>query len=162
PSRWRRGRRWRGCRWRLCERARRHYRHAGGERKHAQCHLSSPFALSRHSPLGADHRLFPVAVQYASPHGCASGKSKLCCAAEFQGETIMLRLEGLSAAFAGILLAAAALPAHAGPTLDKVKANGVVTCAVNTGLAGFSMADKQGQFTGLDVDVCRAVAAAVL
>ena len=36
------------------------------------------------------------------------------------------------------------------------------TCAVNTGLAGFSMADQQGHFTGLDVDVCRAIAAAVL
>jgi general L-amino acid transport system substrate-binding protein len=53
-------------------------------------------------------------------------------------------------------------PAWAGPTLDGVKSKGYVACAVNTGLAGFSMADQQGHFTGLDVDVCRAVAAAVL
>jgi general L-amino acid transport system substrate-binding protein len=57
---------------------------------------------------------------------------------------------------------ACALPAWAGPTLDGVKSKGYVACAVNTGLAGFSMADRQGRFSGLDVDVCRAVAAAVL
>jgi general L-amino acid transport system substrate-binding protein len=52
--------------------------------------------------------------------------------------------------------------AFAGPTLDAVKGKGYVTCGVNTGLAGFSIADQQGNFTGLDVDTCRAVAAAVL
>jgi general L-amino acid transport system substrate-binding protein len=52
--------------------------------------------------------------------------------------------------------------AAAGPTLAGVKAKGYVACAVNTGLAGFGMPDKQGRFTGLDVDVCRAIAAAVL
>ena len=35
-------------------------------------------------------------------------------------------------------------------------------CGVNTGLAGFSQADTQGNWTGLDVDFCRALAAAVL
>ncbi len=35
-------------------------------------------------------------------------------------------------------------------------------CGVNTGLAGFSAADSQGNWSGLDVDVCRAIAAAVL
>ncbi len=69
------------------------------------------------------------------------------------------------AATAGLVIAAAGAgapaPAQAGPTLDAVKAKGYVACAVNTGLAGFSMADKQGHYSGLDVDVCRAVAAAV-
>jgi general L-amino acid transport system substrate-binding protein len=74
----------------------------------------------------------------------------------------MVRSEALSLAIAGSMFLAGALPALAGPTLDAVKGRGVVTCAVNTGLAGFSMADKQGQFSGLDVDVCRALAAAVL
>jgi general L-amino acid transport system substrate-binding protein len=66
---------------------------------------------------------------------------------------------------AGGLVAAAALaaaPAHAGKTLDAIKARGSVVCGVNTGLAGFSAADSQGNWTGLDVDICRAVAAAVL
>jgi len=58
--------------------------------------------------------------------------------------------------------AAVALPAHAGKTLDAVKARGQVVCGVNTSGPGFSNADSQGRWTGLDVDFCRAVAAAVL
>ena len=56
----------------------------------------------------------------------------------------------------GVALAVAlgATPALAGPTLDKIKAAGVVTCGVSTGLAGFSMSDQQGNYTGLDVDTC--------
>ncbi len=52
--------------------------------------------------------------------------------------------------------------AHAGKTLDAVKARGQVVCGVNTSGPGFSNADSQGKWTGLDVDFCRAVAAAVL
>ncbi len=55
-----------------------------------------------------------------------------------------------------------ALPAHAGKTLDAIKARGQVVCGVNTGLAGFSQVDGSGAWTGLDVDFCRALAAAVL
>jgi general L-amino acid transport system substrate-binding protein len=56
----------------------------------------------------------------------------------------------------------AALPAQAGKTLDAIKQRGQVVCGVNTGLAGFSQADSNGNWSGLDVDICRAVAAAVL
>lgn len=56
----------------------------------------------------------------------------------------------------------AAPAAHAGPTLDAVKARGEVICGVNTSLYGFSTPDDKGRWVGLDVDVCRAVAAAVL
>jgi len=52
--------------------------------------------------------------------------------------------------------------AWAGKTLDTVKQRDQMVCGVNTGLAGFGAADSQGKWTGLDVDVCRAVAAAVL
>ena len=55
-----------------------------------------------------------------------------------------------------------ALPAHAGKTLDGIKARGQVVCGVNTGLAGFSAADSAGKWSGLDVDVCRALAASTL
>src|SRR4051812_9667904 len=55
----------------------------------------------------------------------------------------------------------AAATAEAGPTLEKVKSNGVVTCGVSTGVAGFSLADSQGKYTGLDVDFCKQIAAAV-
>lgn len=46
-------------------------------------------------------------------------------------------------------------------TLDDVKAKGFVQCGVNVGLAGFSAPDDKGEWTGLDVDFCRAVAAAI-
>ncbi len=53
-------------------------------------------------------------------------------------------------------------PAQAGKTVDAIKARGQLICGVNTGLAGFSAADSQGNWTGLDVDVCKAIAAAML
>jgi general L-amino acid transport system substrate-binding protein len=65
---------------------------------------------------------------------------------------------------AGIVAAAlvgAAGTAHAGKDLDAVKARGQLICGVNTGVAGFALADSQGKWVGLDVDVCRAVAAAI-
>jgi general L-amino acid transport system substrate-binding protein len=54
------------------------------------------------------------------------------------------------------------LPAWAGKTLDQIKQKDVLTCGVNTGIAGFSAADSQGKWSGIDVDVCKALAAAVL
>jgi general L-amino acid transport system substrate-binding protein len=65
---------------------------------------------------------------------------------------------------AGIVAAAllgATGTAYAGKDLDAVKARGVLLCGVSTGVAGFSLADSQGKWTGIDVDVCRAVAAAI-
>ncbi|HEX6320652.1 MAG TPA: transporter substrate-binding domain-containing protein, partial [Burkholderiales bacterium] len=59
-----------------------------------------------------------------------------------------------------LALVAAAAPAYA-QTLDAVKSKGYVQCGVNTGLAGFSQPDSKGVWRGIDVDVCRAVAAAV-
>jgi general L-amino acid transport system substrate-binding protein len=46
-------------------------------------------------------------------------------------------------------------------TLDDVKAAGVVKCGVSQGLPGFSNPDDQGNWTGLDVDVCRGISAAI-
>jgi general L-amino acid transport system substrate-binding protein len=51
--------------------------------------------------------------------------------------------------------------AHAGTTLDAIKKNGFIKCGVSDGLPGFSFADEKGNYSGIDVDVCRAVAAAV-
>jgi len=47
-------------------------------------------------------------------------------------------------------------------TLEAVKKRGQVICGVNVGLGGFSLPDSQGKWKGLDVDMCGAVAAAVL
>jgi general L-amino acid transport system substrate-binding protein len=73
-----------------------------------------------------------------------------------------IRLAGISVALVGALSTGTV---HAGAppqsTLDAVRAKGFVQCGVNTGLAGFSQPDSKGEWRGLDVDLCRAVAAAV-
>src|SRR6266436_2150089 len=83
---------------------------------------------------------------------------------EQNGREGMMNQAAVWAQAAAILTAAVlACPlAHAGKTLDDIKARGQVSCGVNTGLPGFSAADSQGNWSGIDVDVCRAVAAAVL
>ena len=60
------------------------------------------------------------------------------------------------------LVAASGRPALAGPTLDAVKARGDVVCGVHSGLYGFGAPDDKGVWKGIDIDICRAVAAAVL
>jgi general L-amino acid transport system substrate-binding protein len=52
--------------------------------------------------------------------------------------------------------------AHAGKTLDAIKQRGQLVCGVNPNLQGFSAADSQGNWAGLDVDVCKAIAASIL
>jgi general L-amino acid transport system substrate-binding protein len=52
--------------------------------------------------------------------------------------------------------------AYAGANLDAIKDRDRLRCGVNTGLAGFSIAESQGNWTGLDVEICKAVAAAIL
>ena len=52
--------------------------------------------------------------------------------------------------------------AHAGKDLDAVKARGQLACGVVTGgISGFMSVDSQGKWVGLDVDICRAVSAAI-
>ncbi|KAB2851279.1 MAG: amino acid ABC transporter substrate-binding protein [Hyphomicrobiaceae bacterium] len=65
---------------------------------------------------------------------------------------------GLAAAVA---LAGATGVANAQATLEKVKQRGTVACGVAPGLPGFSNPDDKGNWTGLDVDFCRAMAAAI-
>ena len=66
-------------------------------------------------------------------------------------------------AFLGALAASTVLAgaAFAG-TLDDVKARGELICGVNVGLTGFGAPDASGEWKGFDVDLCRAVAAAVV
>jgi general L-amino acid transport system substrate-binding protein len=60
-----------------------------------------------------------------------------------------------------LLLVLATGSAFGQSTLEAVRGKGYVQCGVNTGLAGFSQPDSRGVWKGIDVDVCRAVAAAV-
>ena len=56
--------------------------------------------------------------------------------------------------------AMAVVSANAG-TLDQVKTRGQLICGANPGLAGFGLPDDQGKYKGLDVDECKAIAAAI-
>jgi len=69
-----------------------------------------------------------------------------------------MKQTALALGLATVLASGAAL---AGKDLDGVKARGAVICGVPTGIAGFAVADSQGKWVGLDVDVCRAVSAAI-
>jgi general L-amino acid transport system substrate-binding protein len=62
--------------------------------------------------------------------------------------------------FGAAVSAAAATAASAG-TLDDVKQKGFIQCGVTQGLPGFSNPDSNNNWTGMDVDFCRAVAAAI-
>lgn len=53
-------------------------------------------------------------------------------------------------------------PAAAEPTVDTVKKRGFLRCGVNLGVAGFSGIAADGEWSGMDVDFCRAIAAGVL
>ena len=57
------------------------------------------------------------------------------------------------------VLSASFSVAHAGTTYDNVKKKGFVQCGVSTGVPGFSIANSKGEWTGLDVDMCRSIAA---
>ncbi|SMC66916.1 amino acid ABC transporter substrate-binding protein [Rhizobium sp. RU36D] len=66
--------------------------------------------------------------------------------------------------FLSVAIGAAVLgfgSAASAATLDDVKAKGFVQCVVNTGLAGFAAPDASGNWSGFDVDYCKAVAAAI-
>lgn len=67
----------------------------------------------------------------------------------------------LKAALVGASFCALTVTAHAGATYDSVKEKGYVQCGVSTGIPGFSIADSKGEWTGIDVDFCKAVAAMV-
>jgi general L-amino acid transport system substrate-binding protein len=61
-----------------------------------------------------------------------------------------------------IALLAATVSSAQGASLDTVKQRGTLVCGVSAGFAGFSAPDSQGNYKGLDVDYCRALAAGVL
>ena len=74
----------------------------------------------------------------------------------------MRRFAVIIAALAIGLLSSLAASAESGDTLRLVRARGFVRCGVSDGTAGMSERDAAGRWSGMDVDFCRAVAAAVL
>ncbi len=73
----------------------------------------------------------------------------------------MKRIVSTLALGAALGLGATAALAQAPNTLRNIQNKGFVQCGVTQGLAGFSMPDSAGNWTGLDVDLCRALAAAI-
>jgi len=73
-----------------------------------------------------------------------------------------LRSALLTAGLLALSSAAQAQQLAPSPTLDAIKARGHVECGVHLGLPGFSFANDKGEWSGIDVDYCRALAAAVL
>ncbi|MEQ8737676.1 MAG: transporter substrate-binding domain-containing protein, partial [Hoeflea sp.] len=67
----------------------------------------------------------------------------------------------LSAVVGVAAVAGMGASAASAATLDDVKAKGFVQCGVSTGLAGFSAPNDAGEWSGIDVDLCRGIAAAV-
>jgi general L-amino acid transport system substrate-binding protein len=67
-----------------------------------------------------------------------------------------------TAFIAALVLGVAATPAIAGITLDKIKKLDAVVCGVAPSTDGYSAPDSTGKYIGFDVDICRAIAAAVL
>ena len=71
-----------------------------------------------------------------------------------------------AAAFGAALLLSTAAQAQIGPapgpTVDAIKKRGALNCGIDTGVPGFAAQDNSGTWKGLDIDYCRAIAAAVL
>jgi len=77
-------------------------------------------------------------------------------------QTMRKSFSRIAIAAAATLGALATVPAHAGKTLDTIKQRGELVCGVNPGLAGFAAPDSQGRYSGLDIDYCKGLAAAIL
>ena len=75
--------------------------------------------------------------------------------------TVFVRTLAFLSAFVSLVSGLLIATAASAQTLDKVKARGNVNCGVNPGLIGFAMRDAQGNWGGFDVDLCRALAAAI-
>src|SRR5260221_4059862 len=70
-------------------------------------------------------------------------------------------MKQIARALCAAAMAFVAADAAVAATLDTVKQRGVLNCGANGQLSGFGLPDSQGNWTGLDVDLCRAIAAAI-
>src|SRR6185437_15746216 len=73
-----------------------------------------------------------------------------------------LKMKRIVSILALTVAAAFVTQAASAQTLKQVKDRGTLNCGANGSLAGFGLPDAQGNWKGLDVDLCRAIAAAVL
>jgi len=72
-----------------------------------------------------------------------------------------MKLSNVLKLIPSILMLSFGVSAHDVNTLQETLDRGTLRCGVSQGLAGFSSTDEDGNYSGIDVDVCRAVAAAI-
>lgn len=75
--------------------------------------------------------------------------------------TVSALAGGMIAVLAGGI-AQAQLAAPPGPTVEAIKKRGALNCGIDTGVPGFAAQDSTGRWKGIDIDYCRALAAAIL
>jgi general L-amino acid transport system substrate-binding protein len=68
---------------------------------------------------------------------------------------------GAIAGLVGLAASQTVFAQQAGPTLEKIRQRGELVCGIHVGLPGFGSQDVNGQWSGLDIDLCRAVTAAI-
>jgi general L-amino acid transport system substrate-binding protein len=78
-----------------------------------------------------------------------------------EGVSMKTTIAAMTAIGMAMGIAGLASAQNRAPTLDTVKQRGMVVCGANVGLPGFSVPDQQGNWSGMDVDYCRAIAAAI-
>src|SRR5258708_37490662 len=113
--------------------------------------------------IDGDHDVLPPAVrQQCRLEVQFTRHAWACTVIDGRGPVVMKFI--VSAVTASLFVSASAFAQQLAPspTLDVVKARGHIECGVHLGLPGFSFANDKGEWTGLDVDYCRSLAAAVL
>src|SRR5690348_16639585 len=80
------------------------------------------------------------------------------------GTTMMtvMKASAFAVGVAALVATAVTLPAAAEDTIGTIKQRGELICGVDPGVPGYSMPDANGNYQGLDIDLCKAVATAIL
>jgi len=104
--------------------------------------------------------LLPAVLVVQDGSFCSGSSFQKSVAIRIKSRRIKMKqiAQALFAAAVAFVVADSAVAA----TLDTVKQRGVLNCGSNGQLPGFGLPDSQGNWTGLDVDFCRAIAAAIL
>lgn len=71
------------------------------------------------------------------------------------------RVQLCAALVVAVVVLLTSIDVHAESRLQRVRARGFLVCGVSAGVAGFATVDAQGRYSGLDIDICRAVSAAI-